>query len=58
MGMNVSEISPKALQLLKKYNYPGNIRELSHVIERAILFCDEEVIDVNHLPSEIVQYQE
>lgn len=52
LGMNIQDITPKALQALIAYKWPGNIRELSHVIERAILFCDDPVLDINHLPPE------
>jgi len=53
MGLNIENMTPIALELLKKYSWPGNIRELRNVIERAMIFCDEATIDVNHLPAEI-----
>ena len=53
MGMNVREITPNALGLLKGYSWPGNIRELSNTIERAMLFCDGLKIDVGDLPSDL-----
>ena len=34
---------------LKSYDWPGNIRELSHVMERAVLFADENVISAQSL---------
>lgn len=52
LGVNVEGITPKALEALKAYKWPGNIRELSHIIERAMLFCDDPVLDLNHLPPE------
>jgi two-component system, NtrC family, response regulator AtoC len=52
-GLNISDISPRALQVLITYDWPGNIRELNHVIERAMLFCDDPVLDINHLPSDV-----
>lgn len=59
MGKNVTDITQSAMQALTAYDWPGNIRELSHVIERAILFCDEKAIDLSHLPREIVSnYQQ
>ncbi len=51
MGMNVSDISPLAMEALKAYSWPGNIRELSNAIERAMLFCDDPVLDLGHLPD-------
>ena len=53
MGINIENMTPAALDLLKKYDWPGNIRELRNVIERAMIFCDEATIDVQHLPAEL-----
>lgn len=53
MGMNITDVTPRAMQALMDYNYPGNIRELRNAIERAMLFCDEQSIDLPHLPGEI-----
>lgn len=52
-GSNVINISPRALAALTAYNWPGNIRELSNAIQRAILFCDGETIELSDLPAEI-----
>jgi two-component system response regulator AtoC len=51
-GNNVADISPRAIEALKAHPWPGNIRELRHVIERAMLFCDDEVLNIGHLPPE------
>jgi DNA-binding NtrC family response regulator len=56
-GSNIIDVSPRAMQAMMNYDWPGNIRELSNTIERAILFCDDPVIDINHLPLEIVNYE-
>lgn len=53
MGTNVQEITPRAMEALLAYDWPGNIRELRHLLERAIVFCDEPTIDLKHLPAEI-----
>jgi len=53
MGLNIENMTPAALELLKKYKWPGNIRELRNVIERAMIFCDEATIDVGQLPAEL-----
>lgn len=53
MGMNITDVTPRAMQALMDYNWPGNIRELRNAIERAMLFCDEASIDLPHLPNEI-----
>jgi transcriptional regulator with PAS, ATPase and Fis domain len=57
LGMNIQDITPNALQALINYRWPGNIRELSHAIERTMLFCDDPIIDINHLPPEFHQAQ-
>ena len=44
------EVSEDAMQLLQRYRWPGNIRELQNVIEQAMWFADREMIDVGHLP--------
>jgi DNA-binding NtrC family response regulator len=52
-GHNVENVTPRAMEALKAYDWPGNIRELSHAIERAFLFCDGQTIDLPDLPAEI-----
>jgi len=53
MGINIEDITPRAMQALMQYTWPGNIRELSHALERAMLFCDNRAIDVSDLPADI-----
>ncbi len=45
----IQGISPQAMRLLKKYSWPGNIRELDNVIERAIILSQDEVLGVEDL---------
>ena len=52
MGLNIQDMTPRAIEALCTHNWPGNIRELRNVIERAMLFCDEATIDLPHLPPE------
>ena len=52
-GANVVEISEAAMKALKNYSWPGNIRELSNAIERAMLFCDGMTINLADLPKDI-----
>ncbi len=54
-GMNVTNVSPRAMQALMAYSWAGNIRELNNAIERAMLFCDGETIDLPDLPADIVK---
>jgi DNA-binding NtrC family response regulator len=55
MGLNVQGTTPRAMQALLIHDWPGNIRELRNVIERAMLFCDDILIDVPHLPLDIAK---
>jgi two-component system, NtrC family, response regulator AtoC len=56
MGLNISDITPRAVDALRAYNWPGNVRELRNAIERAMLFCDDPAIDLMHLPGDVVKY--
>jgi DNA-binding NtrC family response regulator len=40
-----------ALALLEEYEFPGNVRELAHVLERAVIVADGEEIGAEHLPE-------
>jgi two-component system, NtrC family, response regulator AtoC len=53
LGMNILDVTPRAIQAIQAYPWPGNIRELSNAIERAMLFCDDAAIDITHLPAEL-----
>jgi two-component system response regulator AtoC len=55
MGTNVTDVSPRAMAALIAHTWPGNIRELRNVMERAVLFSDEPTIDLAHLPQEIAR---
>ncbi len=50
-------ITPNALQCLMKYSWPGNIRELRHVIEYAAAVSSDEVLKTHHLPESLQQHQ-
>jgi transcriptional regulator with PAS, ATPase and Fis domain len=51
---NVTGISKMAEKLLVDYSWPGNIRELKNVIERALILGNDELLMIEHLPLEIV----
>ncbi len=50
----VAKIQPEALEALACYPWPGNVRELENAIERACALCDESLIKVNDLPTQVV----
>ncbi len=50
----VKEISEKAREFLIRYDWPGNIRELKNVIERAMILESEDILLLEHLPVELV----
>jgi PAS domain S-box-containing protein len=51
---SVEGIAHEALSLLMAYHWPGNIRELENVIERAFILCREGTIGIKHLPEELI----
>lgn len=54
MGRYVDSIAPAALNALRLYPWPGNIRELENVLERAVtLIGPERVIQLHHLPDNL-----
>jgi two-component system response regulator AtoC len=54
-GVARKSISDKAVDLLKKYNWPGNIRELENLTERLIVTSKNKEITVQDLPPEIIE---
>jgi len=46
-------VDPQAMKLLSAYSYPGNIRELRNILERARLFSDDGLIRAEDLPAEV-----
>ena len=52
-GKEVLDIEPEARAILERYSYPGNIRELENIIERAMIFCQGKTLTSNYLPREL-----
>ena len=52
-GKDVTEIDAEARGLLERYHYPGNIRELQNIIERATIFCKGRTLNASYLPREL-----
>ena len=52
-GENPLGVTSRAMDALRAYAWPGNIRELLHALERAMLFCDGDQLEIGHLPQEV-----
>ena len=52
-GKKIAQVSPKVLEVLMNYDYPGNIRELENILEHAFVLCHGSVIQLGHLPPEL-----
>ena len=50
-GRDVSGVSPETLHVLVNHDYPGNVRELEHIIEHAFILCPGGMIQRDHLPE-------
>ena len=47
------DITDPALMRLSAYHWPGNVRELYNITQRMVVMCNEDTIDVRHVPDEI-----
>lgn len=45
----------EAQEMILKYDWPGNLRELHNTIERAVILCDNDTIEIKHLACEMMQ---
>lgn len=53
LNKKVGSISSSAMECLNEYDYPGNIRELQSIIERAVILCKNTTIKPDHLPMTV-----
>ena len=53
LGRRPPAVSNAAMKRLIEYDFPGNVREMSNIIERATILCTGDVISVEHLPREL-----
>lgn len=56
-GKNISAISQNAMTLLRHYAFPGNVRELENILERAVAVCSGNVIRVCDLPPDLIELE-
>jgi DNA-binding NtrC family response regulator len=52
-GKEVKRMSAEALEILAHYPFPGNVRELANIIERAVALADEAELTARDLPSDL-----
>jgi len=55
---SIGRVSPEALATLRRYPFPGNVRELENAIEHAFVMCHSDEIQVEHLPAMITRKSE
>ena len=58
MSKTIEDVSKDVLNILMKYDYPGNVRELENIIEHACVMCQTARIRTIHLPPELVPKKE
>jgi PAS domain S-box-containing protein len=51
----IARLSPEALGMLRRYSFPGNVRELENAIEHAFVMCHSDTIEPEHLPVSIMR---
>lgn len=51
---SIEGVDPQAMAVLLRYHWPGNIRELENVIQRGMVLTESDTIDLEHIPSVIV----
>ena len=51
----VESISPDVIEILSTYHFPGNVSELAHIIERAVILADGPAIEKRHLPERFLK---
>lgn len=54
-GKKIISISPDVMDILLRYDFPGNIRELENIIEYGFVVCKGSIIQKEHLPAELFQ---
>ncbi|HVP20523.1 MAG TPA: sigma-54 dependent transcriptional regulator [Anaerolineaceae bacterium] len=56
-GKRIQDVTPRAMKAIMEYHWPGNIRELRNTIEKAMIFCDSDVIDIANLSLDVIKVE-
>ncbi len=56
-GKSVSGFEDKAVDALKKYSWPGNIRQMQSLIKQMVLMCNDRVISADHVEESIMRHR-
>jgi DNA-binding NtrC family response regulator len=51
MRKQISDFDPASLEELINYPFPGNVRELRNLVERAVILCDGDILNMSHFPN-------
>lgn len=54
MGKSIQQVSNEVMSTLMHHDFPGNVRELENAIEHAFVLCQEDTIELAHLPKELL----
>jgi len=58
IGADIHLITEPAMRALMSYTWPGNIRQLRHVVRTMVVLCDRDTIDLRDLPPEIARVRQ
>ena len=57
LNKSIAGFSIEAIRILERYDYPGNIRELENIIERAVALTDNPIIELEDLPEHVLKFK-
>ena len=57
LGKNILKVAPEVVNILRQYNWPGNVRQLQSVIHQSVLQSHGNILLADFLPQQILQYQ-
>ena len=55
LDKNVVGFSDEVLEVFKKYEWPGNLRELKNIVKRSVLLSQKDMISIDLLPTEVIR---